>query len=516
MKENRYNNLSGEKLEEAVLREKELGTPDLEIGEKYGVTYRYIEKVVTKNKGINVSEIKNRNKIKSLFPKNFRLKTSSVWSFKQRGDWATHNGTYRGNYSPYIPRNIILRYSEPGETVLDCFCGGGTTAIEAKLLGRKCLACDINEEAIALAEKNLDFEISTLPFPDNEIKEFFEPELRIGDARDLSWLDSNSIDLICTHPPYANIIQYTDNKKGDLSFLDVEEFLQEMAEVAAENFRVLKPGRQCAVLIGDMRRKKHVIPLAFKLINVYLAAGFRLRELIIKRQHNCKTTGFWYESSIKNNFLLLAHEYLPMFEKPEKSQAGKTLKVQEEAPGLAIGREKLESTIKINQLETTTVWLFPKDKKEELTDKNIIKRYSSGSNFEIVKIERSDKKNNGIKLRAKEDLELVWVKSPVLNLDDGKGVNPQDYLERLQSLSYEIQPSLRSGGYLAIETRDLRKGEQLIPAAKLIVDLLQDETLWLKEIIVVAEADDQNNFQRAFKQEFLDIVHSYILVYEKK
>jgi len=516
MKENRYNNLSGEKLEEAVLREKELGTPDLEIGKKYGVTYRYIEKVVTKNKGINVSEIKNRNKIKSLFPKNFSLETSSVWSFKQRGDWATHNGTYRGNYSPYIPRNIILRYSKPGETVLDCFCGGGTTAIEAKLLGRKCLACDINEQAIALAEENLNLEINTLPFPDNEIKEIFEPELRVGDARDLSWVGSDSIDLICTHPPYANIIQYTDNKEGDLSLLDVEEFLQEIAEVAAENFRVLKPGRQCAVLIGDMRRKKHVIPLAFKLINVYLAAGFRLRELIIKRQHNCKTTGFWYESSIKNNFLLLAHEYLPVFEKPEKSQAGKTLKVKEEAPGLAIGREKLESTIKINQLETTTVWLFPKDKKEELTDKNIIKRYSSGSNFEIVKIERSDKKSNGIKLRAKEDLELVWFKSPVLNLDDGKGVNPQDYLERLHGLSYEIQLGVRSGGYLAIETRDLRRGDQLIPMAKLIVDLLQDETWWLKEIIVVAEADGQKTFQPAIRQEFLDIVHNYILVYEKK
>jgi SAM-dependent methyltransferase len=400
--------------------------------------------------------------------------------------------------------------------VLDCFCGGGTTAIEAKLLGRKCLACDINEQAIALAKENLDFMINTLPFPDNEIKEFFKPELRVGDARDLSWLESNSIDLICTHPPYANIIQYTNNKEGDLSFMDVEEFLQEMAEVAAENFRVLKPGRQCAVLVGDMRRKKHVIPLAFKLINVYLAAGFRLRELIIKRQHNCKTTGFWYESSIKNNFLLLAHEYLPVFEKPTENQAGRILKVQEEAADLVINRERLESTIRINQLETTTVWLFPRDKKEELTDKNIIKRYSSGDKFEIVKIDTSDKKSNGIKLRAKKDLELVWVKSPALNLDDGKGVNPQDYLERLQSLSFEIQPSLRSGGYLAIETRDLRRGQQLIPMAKLIVDLLRDEAWWLKEIIVVTEADGQKKFVQDGNQDFLDIMHSYILVYERK
>jgi len=214
--------------------------------------------------------------------------------------------------------------------------------------------------------------------------------------------------------------------------------------------------------------------------------------------------------------LLLAHEYLPVFEKPEEREAGKTLKVQEEAPGLIINRERLESTIKINQLETTTVWLFPRDKKEELTDKNIIKRYSSGDKFEIVKIDTSDKKSNGIKLRAKKDLELVWVKSPALNLDDGKGVNPQDYLERLQSLSFEIQPSLRSEGYLAIETRDLRREQHLIPMAKLIVDLLRDEAWWLKEIIVVTEADGQKKFVQGGNLDFLDIMHSYILVYERK
>ncbi len=126
--------------------------------------------------------------------------------------------------------------------------------------------------------------------------EICEPELSVGDARDLSFLQDDSIDLICAHPPYANIIHYTDSKEGDLSFFDIGEFLKEMAKVAKESFRVLKPGRQCAILIGDTRRKKHVIPLGFKLINVYLNAGFKLRELVIKRQHNCKTTGFWYEN----------------------------------------------------------------------------------------------------------------------------------------------------------------------------------------------------------------------------
>lgn len=120
-------------------------------------------------------------------------------------------------------------------------------------------------------------------------------------------LKNESIDLICTHPPYANIIHYTNNKEGDLSFLNVEEFLEEMKKVAKENFRILKKNKICAVLIGDIRKDKYVIPVGFKLIDIYLSAGFRLKELVIKRQHNCKTTGFWYENSIRYNFLLLAH-----------------------------------------------------------------------------------------------------------------------------------------------------------------------------------------------------------------
>jgi len=122
-------------LQEAILQEKARGTPDLEIGQKYGVTFRYIERLITKTQGINISALKVSKKIKKLCPKDFKKEQTTVWSFKQRGNWATHSGEYRGNWSPYIPRNVILKYSKPGELVLDYFCGAGTTAVECKLLG---------------------------------------------------------------------------------------------------------------------------------------------------------------------------------------------------------------------------------------------------------------------------------------------------------------------------------------------------------------------------------------------
>ncbi len=237
-------------------------------------------------------------------PENFELETNTVWAFPNRGKWATHDAKYRGNWSPYIPRNVILRYSSEGDTVLDQFVGGGTTAVEAKLTGRNFIGFDINPAAVELTQKKLDFEYNTSA----------EISVKLGDARKLE-LSDDSIDLICTHPPYADIINYSDGIDGDLSLLSIKPFLAEIGIVAAECYRVLKKDKFCAILMGDTRKKGMVQPLAFETMKLFEFAGFKLKEIIIKEQHNCKATGYWKTNSIKYNFLLLAHEYLFVFKK---------------------------------------------------------------------------------------------------------------------------------------------------------------------------------------------------------
>lgn len=59
----------------------------------------------------------------------------------------------------------------------------------------------------------------------------------------LDFLKEEKIDLICTHPPYADIIRYSDNIEGDISHLDTESFLVMMEKVAQESYRVLKKGK---------------------------------------------------------------------------------------------------------------------------------------------------------------------------------------------------------------------------------------------------------------------------------
>jgi len=502
-------------LQEAILQEKAIGTPDLEIGQKYGVTFRYIERLITRSQGLNISALKVSKKIKTLHPKDFKEEQTTVWSFKQRGNWATHSGEYRGNWSPYIPRNVILKYSKPGELVLDYFCGAGTTAVECKLLGRRCISLDINDKAIELAKKNVDFNASLQQLTfinEKKAPQIYEPELSVGDARDLSFLQDNYIDLICAHPPYANILYYTDSKEGDLSFFDIEDFLKEMTKVAKESFRVLKPGRQCAILIGDTRRKKHVIPLGFKLINVYLDAGFKLRELVIKRQHNCKTTGFWYANSIKYNFLLLAHEYLPIFEKPKFSVP---LSIRERGVDYGLVVPTLEKPLqkrKLGGLETTTVWIFPEKGFEERLNKNVIDRYSNGGGYSTISfVSHTSRDIKFTGRKEKEKIKLLFIKSPFLNNSPSYS-NIEYYLKEIKNIIEQQLPNINKDGFLIVQTQDVRIEGYIEPLAKKVVDVLAHDNLWLKEIVVVTQEGADSSPLNS--KEYLKIIHQYLLVYE--
>ncbi len=266
-----------------------------------------------------VLEIGNHNRIKVLQPEKFELETTTLWSFPERGKWATHylNAKYRGNWAPQVARNLILRYSKEGDTILDAFVGSGTTLIECKLTNRRGIGIDINKEAIMLTRDRLNF---------NSLNNnFLEQKTFVGDARNLNLIQDNNIDLIATHPPYANIISYTKNsnhkEKGDLSKVhSVNEFCEEMKKVAKEFYRVLKPGKYCAILIGDTRRHKHQVPISFRVMQSFLDVGFILKENVIKAQHNTKTAPLWRNMSVKYNFLLLAHENLFVFRKPEKDE----------------------------------------------------------------------------------------------------------------------------------------------------------------------------------------------------
>jgi Predicted DNA modification methylase len=281
----------------------------------YKEFYRKQNEVVIANKKLFLPK---KWRIVSLSPSDNILQANTTfWSFPERGNWATHDGKYRGNWSPIIPRNLILRYTEKGDTVLDQMVGSGTTLIECKLLERNGIGVDINPDSIMITRNRLDFAY----FPDNPKADVSKIETYVGDAKNLNLIESHSIDLIATHPPYANIIRYTGGKiENDLSNLsDIDEFEHSMKKVAKECFRVLKPDKICAILIGDTRRHKHYVPLSSRVMQSFLDVGFILKEDIIKHQWNTSSSYMNWNKTEKD-FYLIVHEHLFIFRKPKENE----------------------------------------------------------------------------------------------------------------------------------------------------------------------------------------------------
>ena len=252
--------------------------------------------------------------VKVIHPPGFQPEQSTVWSFPKRGNWATHKGDYRGNWSPWIVRNILARYSKPGDRVLDQMVGGGTTLVECKVMGRDAIGVDISLEAAMLTFDRLDFDYQSFweTLPNTNIK------VLQGDARSLDGIEDGAVDLVATHPPYANIIPYSRAKpvEGDLSQVhSLNEFFEGISLIAAESLRVLKPGGHAAILMGDTHKHAHYVPIAYRLLEVFLRAGFVLREDVIKLQWHTETMRGRWNPRFQQNFLLTYHEHLFIFRK---------------------------------------------------------------------------------------------------------------------------------------------------------------------------------------------------------
>lgn len=85
-----------------------------------------------------------------------------------------------------------------------------------------------------------------------------------GDARDLSFLEDESIHLVVTSPPYWNLKRYNENPYQLGHIDDYESFLTELEKVWREVFRVLVPGGRLVCVVGDVcvsRRKfgRHLV-----------------------------------------------------------------------------------------------------------------------------------------------------------------------------------------------------------------------------------------------------------------
>lgn len=221
---------------------------------------------------------------------------SSVWNSPEFN--REEPGTFALSFSPTMVRHLIHTYSRPGETVLDCFLGTGTTVVEAQLMGRHSIGIDCNDRILETAHQRLTV-----------WNDDCKPTLYCADARTLStFIEEDSVDLVVTQPPYGSTHAFSSNNPHDLSLFSSRDFLLSIEQIATELYRVLKPGGYCILLVGDIKDRGRMMPLGFQFIHRFLSRGFSVSQS--------------FDSRTPTTLLpvpLNDHEYLFIFQKKGKA-----------------------------------------------------------------------------------------------------------------------------------------------------------------------------------------------------
>jgi len=245
--------------------------------------------------------------------------TDSLWIFDKRDRSGAHNANYWGNFIPQIPNQLLRRFTKKGEWVLDPFLGSGTTLIECKRLGRNGIGVEISPDVVELANKNISAEKNIFNVR-TEVINADSTELNF--KQELEKRNVKSVQFLIMHPPYWDIIKFSENKKDLSNSSTLGEFLNLFGKVVDNTYDVLDNDRYFAVVIGDKYSNGEWIPLGFYTMNEVLKRKYILKSIIVKNFEDTRGKKFqkelWRYRALVGGFYVFKHEYIFLFKKAKK------------------------------------------------------------------------------------------------------------------------------------------------------------------------------------------------------
>ena len=242
--------------------------------------------------------------------------TDSLWVLNKRDNSGVHRADYWGNFIPQIPNQIMKRYTKKSEWVLDTFAGCGTTLIEAQRLGRNSLGIELQPKVVEVANNLIKSEPNALGTTNEVVS---------GDSREVDYKEvlarygQKSVQLLVMHPPYFDIIKFSNDPRDLSNANSVNDFLKMMSDIVRKASAVLDKGRYFALVIGDKYSKGEWIPLGFLTMQEVLKCGFTLKSIIVKNfeetfaKRNRKD--LWRYRALVGGFYIFKHEYIFLFRK---------------------------------------------------------------------------------------------------------------------------------------------------------------------------------------------------------
>ncbi len=254
--------------------------------------------------------------------KEIDANVDSLWLINQRDKSGKHKNIYHGNFVPQIPTQLINRYTRAGDTVLDTFMGSGTTLFVCEELNRKFIGFDINNEMIKYTNEQMqqqginDFADYSIHKCDSTNKVEVNKSIKNAYKK----LSISSIDFLIMHPPYMDIVKFTD-KKEDLSQIsDLTTFINKFIDVTTNALQHLKKDRYFAVVIGDVYKKGEVIPLSFYTMDaIKRKFKVKLKGIVVKNIEGNRGKigqgGIWKYRALRSDYFIFKHEYIFVFRK---------------------------------------------------------------------------------------------------------------------------------------------------------------------------------------------------------
>ncbi len=244
------------------------------------------------------------------------IMTDSLWLIDKRDSSGAHSNSYHGNYIPQIPNQFIKRFTKKGDTVLDTFLGGGTTLIESQRLGRNGIGIELQEDVSTFAKENINKE----PNKHNVITEVITGDSsEIDYKKELERLGIDKVQLVLMHPPYWNIIKFSEDEKDLSNCNDLDAFLEQFGKIVDKTTEILEKGRHFVLVISDMYQNSEWVPLGFYAMQEVLKRKYKLKSIVVKNFKHTKgkdqQSNLWRYRAIVGGFYVFKHEYIFLFEK---------------------------------------------------------------------------------------------------------------------------------------------------------------------------------------------------------
>jgi hypothetical protein len=251
--------------------------------------------------------------------KELDINVNSLWLIGERDKSGKHANVYHGNFIPQIPNQLIRRYTKKQEVILDPFMGSGTTLFECENLNRKFIGFDINAEIIDYVNKQM-LKSSYKDYSINECNVKNKDNVEILTQRALSKFNQEKVQFLIFHPPYMDIVKFTNNKEDLSQLSDLSQFINAFLLVIENTIKFLDKERYFAIIIGDVYKNSEVIPLGFYVMDtIKRKFKTKLKGIVVKNIEGNRgkfgKSGIWNYRALNSDYYIFKHEYILIFKK---------------------------------------------------------------------------------------------------------------------------------------------------------------------------------------------------------